>query len=603
VLYPPRFPFKRMAFLTAALILGACLLSIEALLDVSTPRADAHAAREPQRPPRDPSNAPGKLIRDLAAALPRAVADSTAVLMTRSKGSYRYLRHMPEGRTQHVPVDPAGGPFARLMANKRESPKSVLAFYAWQQGPFRDLVRDLRARNTAAWDRLRPVQDTAARLVRVLADGHRPESIPAATAPRSGCWPERCLAGLLEAGLRDPAAAHGWAVELHAALAGLADLHRWVDLLTACDLAMVDLQARCLEAYVYANPLAPPNFMECLDYLPAAWLDGARLSNYLIVETLAGLWLSPADAQPGALARPAGREDAAHCLPHPLRKHYRDIRSRLGERGRHLWDRAAAAPFERSYLANILRRARDGGVVDPLAVVLRRFERTNPAGTVADMMDVLFHRAGSISSCIQAGDRYDPRLMAATENLSGTNDHVLRQAHHAAHAVLGDWRNYQGRVWTIKEALDTRKLDCVRGTDIVGALYRNAGRGGCYLVRVACGSAGHSMFAVRSGRGAERRILLADSLVDEPPHLEWPEAFYDGLVWPEGYPAHRAPAYSAELGARGLDNYVFIEGYVIRGPHAGEIVRTPVPYLQGHTASGMELICADARAREPASAE
>jgi hypothetical protein len=149
------------------------------------------------------------------------------------------------------------------------------------------------------------------------------------------------------------------------------------------------------------------------------------------------------------------------------------------------------------------------------------------------------------------------------------------------HRFLGGWDNYEGKVTTLKEALDTGKLDCIRGTDMMGALFRDAGQAGYCVIRLCCGLTGHSVAAAAVGPAGQGRIAIADCLVGDGGNLTWPSAYFRGMTWPEGCPGPCPPAFSAELCVRGLDGYLFAEGYVIRGPHAGELVKASLPYLPG----------------------
>ena len=146
---------------------------------------------------------------------------------------------------------------------------------------------------------------------------------------------------------------------------------------------------------------------------------------------------------------------------------------------------------------------------------------------------------------------------------------------------LGGWENYEGNVWTLHEALDRRKLDCVRGTDMIGSLYRNSGHAGYYCLRLSAGTAGHTVGAAETEPGGRGPLALADPLSVLGTQSKWPDAIFHGYPWPSDYPGTRGPILTAELHARGLDNYVFAEGYIVRGPNAGTLLRAALPYLPG----------------------
>jgi hypothetical protein len=43
---------------------------------------------------------------------------------------------------------------------------------------------------------------------------------------------------------------------------------------------------------------------------------------------------------------------------------------------------------------------------------------------------------------------------------------------------------------------------------------------------------------------------------------------------------------------RGLDNYVWAEGYIVRGPNAGTLARAPVPYLPQREKKSVQTVFA-----------
>jgi len=68
----------------------------------------------------------------------------------------------------------------------------------------------------------------------------------------SAAWPAECLRRLAVASTSDDTSTTRiWAEELTTATFGLADLHRWLDVLLNSHLTSLDFQARCREAFVY----------------------------------------------------------------------------------------------------------------------------------------------------------------------------------------------------------------------------------------------------------------------------------------------------------------------------------------------------------------
>lgn len=411
--------------------------------------------------------------------------------------------------------------------------------------------------------------------------------------PRPGpaSWPAQCQAELHEALVaEDTDGARRWAEELAAATFALADLHRWLDVLLGAHLASLNFQARCREAFTWSQQAhGRPRPVQQVG-LPAAHMTVAWGQNYLEVEHQAERLFRPDPRALATAGRPLRETPAARWMPPELRAVFLALRSPLAPATRAVWDRAAAAPYERSYLANVLHRGAASGALAAMGEVLRRFERSHPDPTVPELMDVLAYRAGLYSSGFRWADRYDPRILKAAGRLTGGRDAVARHAQRLTNSLLHGWRNYAGNVMTLQKALDTGTLDCVRGTDLIGALYRGAGYGEYCVLRLTCGTAGHSVGAVPGAGPGRRGLLIVDPLSARSDSRVWPSAWFDGMTWPEGYPGDRGPLFAAELCVRGLDGYVFAEGYVVRGRHAGELVRAALPYMPDRTEPGTRRV-------------
>ena len=226
-------------------------------------------------------------------------------------------------------------------------------------------------------------------------------------------------------------------------------------------------------------------------------------------------------------------------------------------------------------------RADSCNSLEQMGLVLQRFEQCHATATVAEVMDVLFYRSGLDSSGFPWSDRYDHRIMGAAGEITAQRELAGLRAHRLANTLLKGWENYVGGLMNLTQALDAGKLDCVRGTDLIGALYRNAGLGEYFVARLNCGTVGHSVGAIPVDHDGRRHLLILDSLNSSSPSVTWPSAYFQGLAWPAGYPGTRGLLFSAELYARGLDGCLFAEGYVVRGEHAGHWARAALPYLPG----------------------
>ncbi|HUS92559.1 MAG TPA: hypothetical protein VM695_11955 [Phycisphaerae bacterium] len=585
-------------------LLLAAAIAVSGAWLVWDPPPVSRAGRRALRMSSSRARGDAALLQELAAGLGPAVAGSREVLLgDPDSARTQWIRLRKEPRFPPMPSNAQGGPGARMLYLHGTAPRSLAPLRQWRQTTLREVLAQWHRRNSDAADAVKALQTKAAKLTARLRGR---DGVPGVQArsdlPRQDHWPAHCLDRLNAAlGARDPAAARLWAEELSAALFALADLHRWLDYLIENHEASLDFATRCSSVFTWADGKLGPGLFGLNEWLPSYSMLMPRIQNYLEVERQAQGLLGPVQA-PAAL-EPC-EDPAAVYLPEDVREAFLLLRSRLAPRTQAVWNEAAHTPFERSYLVNMLRRTREGQSLDQFSVVLRRFETNQPAPTVTGLMDVLFYRA-SVTECLEAGDRFDDRLVDAARRLAGANESVLGEAHKRTHDLLGGWANYRGGIWTLREMLDLGKLDCVRGTDAIGALYRNAGRTGFHVLRVTCGNAGHTLAAadVAGLDGAKSgRVLLADALADQAGEESWPSAFYRGFAWPAGYPGRKTPAFAVELLARGLDNYVFAEGYVVCGPHAGELTKAAVPYLPGHEKATVQQVYRGPYPNDPTTA-
>jgi len=506
-----------------------------------------------------------------------------------------------------VVADPDGGVGTRLGAihyasmSVRNSP---MAEFSWHQRRLKPALEGLLASNQTLFPqavRLAEKSEQFARALNGLAAW--PQKLEALGVASQDHWLGHCASRLDGAiAQRDLRACTIWAGELAAATFALADLHRWLDLLLRNHLSAIAFQAQCKTLFeacekpyagTYDVRVHPSGF-------PAGQLTMNGLHNFREVEHQAE-WLFrvpgeyvtfTADSTPDVKRDALSDAPAAVWLPPNLRNPFARLRNALSPANQPVWDKAAHSPFDRSYLANMLYRAQRVGTVDALAIVLERFCRIAPQANPSALMDAIFYR-GDVGAGTLWDDRYQPYLLAAAGALGGTDEQVLLGAQHFTRAVFGGWDNY-GAAPTLRDALIQKRFDCLRATDMVGALYRNAGRGGYYSVRWCAGVAGHTVGAAEVRRSGGTAIVMVDGL--EKPQTTtdlWPYAYARGHAWPTGYPGIQADVYAVELYARGLDDYVWAEGYILRGPNAGLLTRTFLPYLPNRATPETRHVCID----------
>ncbi|HVT87486.1 MAG TPA: hypothetical protein VHD56_01430, partial [Tepidisphaeraceae bacterium] len=174
-------------------------------------------------------------------------------------------------------------------------------------------------------------------------------------------------------------------------------------------------------------------------------------------------------------------------------------------------------------------------------------------------------------------DRYSPELMEAAEHIHGSDIDALMAACRWTHQFYLAPAKY-GTTFTLRDAIENKKLDCVRATDMISAIFRDAGRSKLGFVWWSAGTAAHSISAYLERENDQPHTLMVDGLnPPDQPEL-WPDAYFHGHAWPPTFKDY-PPPYSAELYVRGIDSYVWAEGYIIRGASAGMLYKAAIPYL------------------------
>jgi hypothetical protein len=197
-------------------------------------------------------------------------------------------------------------------------------------------------------------------------------------------------------------------------------------------------------------------------------------------------------------------------------------------------------------------------------------------------MGVLMYRGHSFAG-LEWGDRFQPELLKAGEEIpaSMSDSDALLAAAGWTNRFYREAGSEYGMTFTLRDALEQKRLDCVRATDMIGAIFRNAGRPRFGHVRWCAETNAHSVAAYLGRDSADQRpqTLLEDGLQPTTQPEHWPDAYFHGHAWPEGLTPTPTP-YAVELYVRGLDSYLWGEGYIVRGPNAGTLTTARIPFFQ-----------------------
>lgn len=403
-----------------------------------------------------------------------------------------------------------------------------------------------------------------------------------ATADPAGSRPAYCLSELNKAfRSADLQAAKTWSAELAAACFHLADLHRWLELLDANMLAALDFQAKCRGLFTGTAKHYEKETYDSgssLGRYPGGSLILYGERNYYEIERQAENLFGFSRENP--VSRTVATDlPAAYWMPPSLRESFRLLRDALAARHQPAWDRAASSPYERSCLENMLFRLSTSGALDAAATALRRMGRQRRQATSSDLLDVIFYRGGGFFCGLEWADRFEPRLMDATRRMTGDRQNLLASAYAFTNAKF-DVKNYVGGTLTLRSALDTGAFDCIRATDMIGAIYRNAGGTGFCELRECRGGPSHTVAGIEMNAGNGYRVFSVDGLL----------ANHRGTrTWPDSY-FRSAREYCVEVYRRGLDTSLWAGGYIVCGPHAGTRIDAAIPYLPGREKGGAQLV-------------
>jgi len=231
----------------------------------------------------------------------------------------------------------------------------------------------------------------------------------------------------------------------------------------------------------------------------------------------------------------------------------------------------------------MLDRAWRSDAAEQLCEAVRRFDVNHPNAPVQELMGTLMYRGHSFGG-LEWADRYQSTLMDMAGGNHGSEREAFMAAYRQTYGLYHDSTHYAPSL-TLRAALEQKQLDCNRATDMIGAIFRNSGQSRFGHVRWCAGTMGHSVAAATIVEGAQRRVLLLDGLTHMDQPEVWPDAYFQGHAWPPGL-ENNPPPYAVELYARGLDNYIWAQGYIIRGPDAGTLTTAALPYLPGHRTVG-----------------
>lgn len=477
-----------------------------------------------------------------------------------------------------------GGPgttMAVLYSFDRQEIKSPQVDLNWHQARLKTWLENEVAVNIPAQELARELADASQQLLDDASNWTTvPDDLKSIGYQHKENWPGYCMTELDAAVARkDAAAVKQWAGELAQAALSLHDLHGWLDLLCHNHLQALEFQLKCASLFEETDAAMTGKYVpdKAISAFPAGVLSLNGWSNYFEIERQGERLFSIPPDRIEEISTNAHLTPASLWVSPAARACFLKLQSSLSPANQETFAKAARTPFEHSYLVNMLYHAWNADVADDMTHALRKFDASHPKATVGELMSVLMYRGHAFGG-LEWSDRFAPELRTAADAISA------ELADPDAFASAVKWTNSFFRqsqyapTFTLRDALDQKKLDCVRATDMIGAVYRNAGRPRFGNVRISAGTFAHSV-AAYLGRSTDEkpRTVVADALDQSQQTHDWPQFYFQNYAWPSEFNEPSKP-YCAELYIRGLDNYVWLEGYIIRGPNAGTLMTTRLPY-------------------------
>jgi hypothetical protein len=491
------------------------------------------------------------------------------------------------GTVPDTPGDLNGGPgttFATIYYFDRQNFKTAHEDYVWHQTRLKTYFENLEVSNRLAGESAHELAEKARQFWEAANSWTQlPGEITSISITAEGDWPSYCLAALDKAvAAKDPAAVKRWSGELASAALSLEDLHRWLGFLVENSLVGLEFQRQCEALFVEADALHKPyDPSATISQFPAGVLFLNGKGNFYEVERQAEqLFAMSSDRVDDVTTEEHLTPDSLWVSP-VARKTFLEFQSVLSPDNQKTWAASARQPYQHAYMVNMLFRAENANSDDDLSAVLKKFDELHPHARAGELLAELMYRGHAFGG-LEWDDRYRPELMKAANEIKP--DATDLEAFEAAWRWTNNFYTapaVYGVTFTLRDALEQKRLDCVRATDMISSIFRNSGRAGIGNIRWSSATCGHSVAALLEPVDDKIKVSIGDGLTTPREPEVWPDCYFHGHAWPSDL-QDNAPPYAGELYVRGLDGYIWAEGYIIRGPTAGTFTSVDIPYSAHH---------------------
>ena len=240
----------------------------------------------------------------------------------------------------------------------------------------------------------------------------------------------------------------------------------------------------------------------------------------------------------------------------------------LDERSRTALKPVLAEMLRRPYLASYadlcLYQSAVLATEPQLAERLRQWLSITPAANVRELMEIMHPTPGLMTTAERSDNAYQPQIMEWAAKCRGRDalarfKEALALTHEFATAC---GYNADKPVYTLRDILESRLVDCLAASQIQGAVAAAAGVTGIVPVRYWREKNGHSVVGLRTAEG----LLVMDPLVG-PQTRTFPGQFH-GVV-------------TVETGAPTFGTFVADALEIVA---TGKVLRLELPYLESEKA-------------------
>lgn len=152
--------------------------------------------------------------------------------------------------------------------------------------------------------------------------------------------------------------------------------------------------------------------------------------------------------------------------------------------------------YDLSYINHLLWRYREDHQENQMIRVLENYIKRSESTTRIGMLEVLFYRAGAFQTSHHSSDRFIEEIWSYSQklDLQETRQNLYLQAAQMTQTITRPMR--YGTSNTLRFAFDQQTVDCLRSSNICGAILANAGVDQVYPIFLSHGGGTHALTCI-----------------------------------------------------------------------------------------------------------